>query len=108
MAEKIDEEVKSQLDEHYQHVKKSLVDYRDAIENMATVLLDVEVIEGKKVREIIKEYERSKGMESRLAHAAKVAKEEQVAADALAAQEQSAPEQTVPKESTANEQEEKK
>jgi cell division protease FtsH len=107
-AEKIDETIKSMLDEHYQHVKRSLVDYRDAIENMAAVLLDVEVIEGKKVREIIKEYEHSKGMESRLAHAAKVAKEEQVAADALAAQEQSAPEQTVPKESTANEQEEKK
>jgi cell division protease FtsH len=107
-AEKIDETIKSMLDEHYQHVKRSLVDYRDAIENMAAVLLDVEVIEGKKVREIIKEYEHSKGMESRLAHAAKVAKEEQVAADALAAQEQSAPEQTVPKESTANEQEEEK
>jgi len=103
MAEKIDETVKSMLDEHYQHVKKSLVDYRDAIENMAAVLLDVEVIEGKKVRDIIKEYELSKGMESRLAHAAKVAKEEQAVADALAAQEQPVQEET-PK----NEQEEEK
>jgi len=103
MAEKIDETVKSMLDEHYQHVKKSLVDYREAIENMAAVLLDVEVIEGKKVREIIKEYELSKGMESRLAHAAKVAKEEQAVADALAAQEQS-----IQKEIPKNEQEEEK
>jgi len=101
-AEKIDETIKSMLDEHYKRVKKSLTDYRDAIEKMATVLLDVEVIEGKKVREIIKEYELSKGMTSQLAHGDKVAKEEQDAEDALIAQEQSAP-----KETTKNEEEEK-
>ncbi len=86
MAERIDETVKSMLETHYSHVKKTLNDYRDAIEEMAHVLLDVEVIEGKKVREIIKAYEISKDMESRLAHGDKVAKEEQDATDAKAAQ----------------------
>jgi len=87
MAERIDETVKSMLAEHYTHVKKTLNDYRDAIEEMTKVLLDVEVIEGKKVREIIKEYEVAQGMESRLAHGAKVAKEEQAEVDAKASQE---------------------
>jgi len=77
MAERIDETVKEMLDQHYNHVKKTLREYREAIEEMAKVLLDVEVIEGKKVRQIIKEYEEAQGMESRLAHEEKVAKEEQ-------------------------------
>ena len=85
-AEKIDETIKTMLDEHYAHTKKTLTAYREAIENMAQVLLEVEVIEGKKVREIIGEYERSKGMVSRLAHGDKVAKEEQAAEDAHNAQ----------------------
>ncbi len=85
-AEKIDETIKAMLDEHYTHTKKTLAAYREAIENMAQVLLEVEVIEGKKVREIIGEYERSKGMVSRLAHGEKVAKEEQAAEDARNAQ----------------------
>ena len=85
-AEKIDETIKTMLDEHYAHTKKTLTAYREAIENMAQVLLEVEVIEGKKVREIIAEYERSKGMVSRLAHGDKVAKEEQAAEDAHNAQ----------------------
>jgi cell division protease FtsH len=76
MAEKIDETVKAQLDEHYKHVKNILKEYRGAIEAMAKVLLDVEVIEGSKVREVITEYEKEKGMESRLAHSDTVAKEE--------------------------------
>ncbi len=75
-AQKIDKSIKETLDKHYAHVKKTLEEYREAIEKMASVLLEVEVIEGKKVREIIKEYEESKGMTSRLAHNEKVAKEE--------------------------------
>ena len=67
-AEKIDESVKKQLDEHYALVKKTLTEYRGAIEEMAKVLLTVEVIEGDKVREIIEEYEKEHGMASRLAH----------------------------------------
>ncbi|NKQ40490.1 MAG: ATP-dependent zinc metalloprotease FtsH [Sulfurovum sp.] len=81
MAEKIDNTIKAMLDEHYTHVKKSLTEYTGAIEGMAAVLLEIEVIEGSKVREIIKEYEESKGMKSRLAHGHKVAKEERDKAD---------------------------
>ncbi len=76
MAEKIDDTVKSMLDEHYDRVKNTLRDYNDAIENMTAVLLDVEVIEGSKVRSIIKEYEDANNLTSRLAHNDKVAKEE--------------------------------
>jgi len=76
MAEKIDDTVKSMLDEHYNRVKNTLRDYNDAIENMTLVLLDLEVIEGYKVRSIIKEYEEANNLDSRLAHNDKVAKEE--------------------------------
>ncbi len=75
-AQKIDKSIKETLDEHYIHVKNTLKEYKGAIEKMAQVLLEVEVIEGKKVREIIKEFEESQGMTSRLAHNDIVAKEE--------------------------------
>jgi cell division protease FtsH len=78
-AEKIDETVKSLLDEHYIHVKETLREYGGAIEKMASILLDVEVIEGDKVREVIKEYEEEHGMPSRLAHNEKVAEEKAAA-----------------------------
>jgi cell division protease FtsH len=76
MAEKIDDEVKRSLDAHYEHVKNTLKEYSGAIEKMAEVLLDVEVIEGSMVREVIKEYEDQTGMESRLAHTSKVEEEQ--------------------------------
>ncbi len=76
MAEQIDTTVKSMLDEHYSKVKQTLRDYSPAIEKMTSVLLDVEVIEGSKVREIIKEYEEANGLESRLAHSEIVEAEE--------------------------------
>jgi cell division protease FtsH len=41
---------------------------------MAAVLLDVEVIEGTKVRSIIDEFEKENSMDSRLAHGDKIAK----------------------------------
>jgi len=78
-AEKIDEAVKSLLDEHYAHVKQTLGEYADAIEEMAKVLLEVEVIEGSRVRAIIEAYEQERGMPSRLAHHAKIAKEQREA-----------------------------
>ena len=74
-AEKIDESVKRQLDEHYLLVKKTLKEYSGAIEGMAKILLEVEVIEGDKVREIIENYEKENNMPSRLAHNKVVAKE---------------------------------
>jgi len=68
MAQNIDKSIKSTLTERYEFVKKTLREYDGAIENMAAVLLDVEVIEGDKVQEIINAYEEEKGLESRMVH----------------------------------------
>ncbi|MEA3433605.1 MAG: ATP-dependent zinc metalloprotease FtsH [Campylobacterota bacterium] len=76
MAEDIDDHIKATLNERYAFVKKTLNEYHQAIENMTAVLLDVEVIEGTKVRSIIDEYEKENHMESRLAHGDKIAKAE--------------------------------
>ena len=73
MAEDMDNFIRSTLNERYNYVKETLSTYANAIENMTAVLLDVEVIEGKKVRSIIKEFEEENGMESRLAHGDKIA-----------------------------------
>ena len=79
MAEKIDETVKAQLNEHYALVKKTLSEYSGAIENMAKILLEVEVIEGDKVRQVIEDFEEENGMPSRLAHKKIVAEEHKAA-----------------------------
>ena len=76
MAEDMDNYIRSTLNERYTFVKKTLNEYHQAIENMTAVLLDVEVIEGKKVRSIIAEFETENNMESRLAHGDKIAKAE--------------------------------
>ncbi|CAA6806668.1 MAG: Cell division protein FtsH (EC [uncultured Sulfurovum sp.] len=75
MSQDIDASIKATLTERYDYVKQTLHDYNDAIEKMTAVLLDVEVIEGAKVQEIIKEFEEENNMESRMAHL-KVTKEE--------------------------------
>ncbi|MEA1954430.1 MAG: ATP-dependent zinc metalloprotease FtsH [Campylobacterota bacterium] len=74
MAEDMDNYIRSTLNERYNFVKKTLHDYNQAIENMTAVLLDVEVIEGAKVRSIISDYEVENNLESRLAHGEKIAK----------------------------------
>ena len=76
MAEDMDNYIRTTLNERYNFVKKTLNEYHQAIENMTAVLLDVEVIEGKKVRSIIAEFEKENNMESRLAHGDKIAKAE--------------------------------
>jgi cell division protease FtsH len=68
MAEQMDEFIKQTLNSRYEYVKSTLKDYYEAIELMAKELLETEVIEGKTVRKIIKEYEEQKGIPSRLAH----------------------------------------
>ncbi len=68
LAEQIDESIKSTLEERYAYVKKTLKEYAGAIEKMAAVLLDVEVIEGDKVQEIIIAFEKENSMPSRMAH----------------------------------------
>ena len=74
MAEDIDTYIRSTLNERFHFVKQTLRDYAQAIENMVGVLLDVEVIEGKKVREIIDAYETENNLPTRLAHTDKIAK----------------------------------
>ena len=76
MAEDMDNYIRGTLNERYEFVKETLNEYHQAIENMAAVLLDVEVIEGKKVRSIIADFETENNMESRLAHGEKIAKAE--------------------------------
>ena len=83
MAEAIDDKIKSTLDARYDFVKQTLKDYSQAVENMTAELLDKEVIEGSKVREIIDAFEVENNLESRLAHTQIVANEETKAADAL-------------------------
>ena len=56
MAKNLDEHVKTVLNERYTCVLKSLDEHRDAIEQMTEELLDIEVISGARVREIIKEH----------------------------------------------------
>ena len=79
MAEEMDAFIKGTLNERYTFVKKTLTEYAQAIENMTAVLLDIEVIEGKKVRSIIADFEKENGMKSRLAHGEKIAKSEAMA-----------------------------
>ena len=66
MAEKVDEFVKARLHERYTAVLGLLEIYKGAIENMVSALYEEETIEGKRVREIIKNYEEENGLESRL------------------------------------------
>jgi cell division protease FtsH len=68
LSQDIDASIKATLTERYEFVKETLRTYDGAIEEMTAVLLDVEVIEGEKVQEIIKNYEKANNMESRLAH----------------------------------------
>ena len=66
IAEKMDEFIKNTLNERYTAVKQTLEDYRDAIEKMVAELLEKEVIEGARVREIITEFEQGRGLATRL------------------------------------------
>src|SRR5690606_33936085 len=55
MAKGLDEHIKNTLNERYEIVMNELKEHSAAIEQMTKELLDIEVIEGKRVREIIKE-----------------------------------------------------
>ena len=66
MAEKVDEFVKTLLHERYTAVLGLLEIYKGAIENMVSALYEEETIEGKRVRDIIKNYEIENDLESRL------------------------------------------
>lgn len=66
MAQKLDEFVKSFLNERYEAVLTTLELYRGAIEKMVESLYEEETIEGDKVRAIIKEFEEANGLPTRL------------------------------------------
>jgi len=68
MAREMDNYIKNTLTKRYEFVLSTLRDYKEAIENMTKELLEAEVIEGKTVRKIIKEYEEAHNLPSRLAH----------------------------------------
>jgi len=55
MAKELDDHVKKTLNDRYNIVLQALKDNRESIEQMTTELLDIEVITGERVREIIKE-----------------------------------------------------
>jgi len=55
MAHKLDNHIKNTLDARYKVVLETLKENNDAMEQMTAELLDIEVITGKRVQEIIKE-----------------------------------------------------
>lgn len=68
MAHKLDEYVKSLLDERFKDVVETLKTYSGAIEKMVERLYEKEVIDGNEVREIIKEFEVENNLETKLQH----------------------------------------
>ena len=66
MAQKMDEYIKTLLNERFNAVKESLETYKEAIENIVKELFEKENIDGQKVREIISEYEKAHNLESRI------------------------------------------
>jgi len=66
MAEEMDEYIKKSLDEHYQAVVNRLEEYRGAIEGMVALLYKKENITGEEVREIITNFEKENGIQSKV------------------------------------------
>ncbi len=66
MAEDMDTFIKESLQEHYTLVLARLEEYRDAIEDMVALLYKKENITGEEVREIIENFEKENGLESKL------------------------------------------
>ena len=66
MAQAMDEFIKSSLQEHYKSVVSRLKEYSEAIEDMVALLYKKENITGEEVREIIIDFENSKGIKSKV------------------------------------------
>ncbi|SFV68100.1 Cell division protein FtsH [hydrothermal vent metagenome] len=66
MAEEMDAFIKQSLDEHYASVVARLEEYRGAIEGMVALLYKKENITGEEVREIIMNFEKENGIESKV------------------------------------------
>ena len=65
-AQKVDNFIKTQLDERYKIVKNKIEKYRDAIENMVSALYKTETLTGADVRKIIEDFEKEHGYETML------------------------------------------
>ncbi|MGE4419792.1 MAG: ATP-dependent zinc metalloprotease FtsH [Sulfurimonas sp.] len=66
MAEGMDEFVKSSLQERYSVVVKRLEEYKEAIEEIVKLLYKKENITGEEVRDIIIDFEKANGIESKV------------------------------------------
>ncbi|MDD2384708.1 MAG: ATP-dependent zinc metalloprotease FtsH [Sulfurospirillaceae bacterium] len=66
MAEKLDEHIKSMLQERYEIVKIRLEEYRECIESIVASLNEHETIDGEHLRELISAYENKKGIVSEI------------------------------------------
>jgi cell division protease FtsH len=66
MAQEMDDFIKQSLDERYAAVVGRLEEYRDAIEGMVALLYKKENITGDEVREIIIDFEKANGIESKV------------------------------------------
>ncbi|MBE0513575.1 ATP-dependent zinc metalloprotease FtsH [Sulfurimonas sp.] len=66
MAENMDEFIKSSLQERYSVVMKRLEEYREAIEEIVKLLYKKENITGEEVRNIIIDFEKANGIESKV------------------------------------------
>ena len=66
LANDMDEFIKTSLQERYEDVKARLEEYRGAIEDMVALLYKKENIEGSEVRDIIINFEKENGMESKV------------------------------------------
>ena len=66
MAEDMDNFIKSSLSERYVAVKANLEAYREAVEDMVSLLYDKENITGDEVRAIIEQFEKKNGIETKL------------------------------------------
>ncbi|WP_373072457.1 ATP-dependent zinc metalloprotease FtsH [Sulfurimonas sp.] len=66
LAQEADEFIKASLDEHYSAVVARLEEYKGAIEDMVKLLYKKENITGEEVREIILNFEKENGIESKV------------------------------------------
>ncbi|MCJ7765952.1 MAG: cell division protein FtsH, partial [Thiovulaceae bacterium] len=66
MAEDMDQFIKATLEEHYTAVVERLNQYHGAIEKMVEELFKTENISGSVVRELITNFEKENGMESKV------------------------------------------
>ena len=76
MAEEMDNFIKVSLDEHYANVVARLEEYRDAIEDMVALLYKKENITGDEVREIIINFEKANGIDSKVVESTETIEEE--------------------------------